>query len=119
MGQSPPAFAPSDSANDTSVRARVLRFLHDRHPAGMSKRVSAETMRATRGRGVPAATILQWERRGSDPSAGHLLTLGITYGIGFVAAVFVEVSAVEAAARAEELAVLEARVAALRAGVRR
>lgn len=121
MAQSPPSRVTTGPETGTSVQARVMRFLHGRHPAGMAKRVSADTMRATGGAGVPVATIQQWEKRGSAPSADHLDVLGATYGLDFVAAVFARVPGLALAAQqartdalAEQIRASEAETARLR-----
>lgn len=75
-----------------------MRFLHRQHPTCMAKRVSVDTMRAKRGGGIPVATIAQWHKRGSAPSLDHLEILGDTYGVEFVAEVFLGVPALAAAA---------------------
>ncbi len=93
----------------TIVHERVIAFLRVQHPIWTAKGVARRT-------GISPATVTKWLDRGSAPSGGHLWRLGVVYGIAFVAAVYVEVDGVEAAARAERLIILEAEIAALKAG---
>ncbi len=107
MGKSGGRVDSIARSDGTVVHERVIAFLRAQHPVWTAKRVAADT-------GISPATITKWMDRGSAPSLAHVWRLGCAYGLDFLAAVYVEVDAVEAARRADELAALEARVAALR-----
>lgn len=107
MGKSDYSIESTVRSDGTVVQERVIAFMRARYPVWTAKRVAADT-------GISPGTIIKWLDRGSAPSAAHMWRLGCAYGLSFLAAIYVEVDAVEAARLADEVAALEARVAALK-----
>lgn len=97
-----------------TIGERVMAFGRRQHPLGTAARMSDDTFRATRGRGIPAETIASWGKRGSDPKPAHLLTLRRTYGWAFICEIFLEVDDVEMAAAERAVIEANARLAALK-----
>lgn len=92
---------------------RVVAFLRGRHP----HRTADEVAAATRGR-VPAETVRGWIRRASAPSWQAGLALVAAYGPEFLAAALGDAPGwLDAAARAEKLAALEAEQARVAAEI--
>lgn len=92
-----------------SVGERVVQFLRSRHPAKTADNVAAET-------GIPFGTIAKWLERSSPPGTVAILRLAAAYGPEFLLAAYPKAPAwLDAAARAQRLAALDAQLAALEA----
>ena len=92
---------------------RVFAWLVARHPERTAENVAADT----RGR-VSAESVRNWLRRSSTPSWRAGLALVDAYGPEFLAAAMGRAPGwLDAAARAQKLAALEARHAALAAEI--
>src|SRR6185295_17804437 len=93
--------------SSTSVGTRVVEFLRARHPVKTADNISAET-------GIGAWTIAKWLERASVPGGIAILRLAAAYGPEFLLAAYPKAPAwLDAAARAQRLAALDAQLAAL------
>ena len=91
----------------TNVGARVVAFIRARHPGKTADNVAAET-------GVSAASVAKWLERGNAPNAVAMLMLIAAYGPEFLASVVPHApNWLSAAARAEQLAAIDAEFASL------
>lgn len=97
-----PAIAGSDR---TAIAARVVAFLHARHPSKMADNVAAET-------GISSNTIRAIEERQSAPSAAVLYRLAAIYGPDFLAQCFPGLAWLGDAATRERQRALHARISA-------
>lgn len=95
------------AVSPTNVGSRVVHFLRARHPSKTADNISAET-------GINAGTVSKWLERASVPGGIAILRLAAAYGPEFLLAAYPKAPAwLDAAARAQRLAALDAQLAAL------